>query len=203
MIHLHTSKIFDDDLTKSDCDLPQAENKNVGWHWYAHRITLLRKKCIIVMEENSRYALIYAGLKKKDFAQFDKILFRRIVAEASWLCSLSHPDQKEQLIAAVEQKCSSTVWSLGLNHSVQAHIRRVADEVEYLADHRLEELTKSVQGQFALGFEVNKKYRKCKGDKDYFVPYKIWRDSLLALLPPQEKTNVVNLADFRKGRGIV
>lgn len=200
MIHLYTSKIFTNDLIKSGCDLPQAENGNVGWHWYAHRVTLLRKKCIIVMEENSRYALIFTGLKKKDFAQFDQLLTRRIVAESSWLCNLSHNDQKEQLIAAVEQKCSSTAWSLGLNRSVQSHIRQVADEVGYLADNRLEQLTKSMQGEFALGFEVNKRYRKRKEDKDYFVPYRVWRDSLLALLTPQVKTNVVTLADFRKGR---
>jgi len=200
MIHLHTSKIFNDDLSKSGFALPVAENKNVGWHWYAHRVTLLRKKCIIVMEEASRYALIFVGLKKKDFAHFDKVLASRIVAEASWLCDLPHPRSNEQLIAAVEQKCSSFVWSPGLNRSVQSHIRQVADEVGCFADNRLEQLTKSTQGEFALGFEVNKRYRKRKEDKDYFVPYKIWRTSLLALLTPQDGSNVINLADFRKGR---
>ena len=203
MIHLHTSKIFSDDLSKSGCVLPESENKNVGWHWYAHRITLLRKKCIIVMEETSRYALIFSGLKKKDFASFDKVLASRITAEASWLCDLPHPRSNEKLIAAVEQKCSSFIWSPGLNRSVQSHIRQVADEVEYLVKCRFERLPESAEEEFALGFQINERYRKRKGDKDYFVPCKVWRASLLALLTLQDRSNVINLADFRKGRGAV
>ncbi len=201
MIHLHTSKTFNDDLTKSGCVLPLAENENVGWHWYAHRITLMRKKCIIVMEENSRYALIFVGLKKKDFAQFDKILASRIVAEASWLCNLPQPGSNEQLITVVERKCLSTVWSQGLNRSVQSHIRQVADDVESLVHCRFERLPESAKEEFSLGSYVNDRYRKRKGDKDYFVPYKVWRTSLLALIPPQTRSNVVSLADFRKRRG--
>ncbi|MCK4501809.1 MAG: hypothetical protein KAU22_02165, partial [Desulfuromonadales bacterium] len=194
MIHLHTSKIFNDDLTKSGCVLPSAENKNVGWNWFAHRIILMRKKCILVMEETSRYALIFVGLKKKDFTRFDKLLASRIVAEASWLCDLPHPGPNEQLIAAVEQKCLSTVWSPGLDRSVQSHIRQVADEVGYLVKCRFERLPESAEEEFALGVQVNERYRKRKGDKDYFVPYKIWRASLLDLLTPQARSNVINLA---------
>jgi len=154
-IHLHTSKIFTDDLTKSGCILPSAENKSAGWNWYAHSITLMRKKCIIVMEEASRYALIFVGLKKKDFCRFDKVLASRIIAEASWLCDLPHPDPNEKLIAEVEQKCSSTVWSQGLNRSVQSHIRQVADEMEYLIHRRYDQLPESSKEVLALGFEVN------------------------------------------------
>ncbi len=199
MIHLHTSKIFTNDLTKSGCVLPSAENKSAGWNWYAHRITLMRKKCIIVMEEACRYALIFIGLKKKSFSQFDKVLASRIIAEASWLCDLSHPEPNEQLIVAVEQKCSSTIWSQGLDRSVQSHIRQVADEIEYLVKCHFEQLPESAEEEFTLGFQVNERYRKRKGDKDYFVPHKIWRASLLALLVPQVRSNVVNMADFRKG----
>lgn len=50
MVHLHTSKLFGDDLAKSGCDLLAPEDMSAGWHWYGHRITLMRKKCVIVME---------------------------------------------------------------------------------------------------------------------------------------------------------
>ena len=100
MIHLHISKIFGDDLTKAGCTFPPMGDGN-SWHWYAHRITLMRKKCVIVMEEASRYALIFVGLRKPDFAGFDKVLRSRIVAEASWLCDLPQPGPNEQLIAKV------------------------------------------------------------------------------------------------------
>lgn len=200
MIHLHTSKIFNDDLIKSGCGLPSAEHKNADWHWYAHRVTLLRKKCVIAMEEASRYALIFVVVKKIEFAHFDKLLRNRIAAEASWLCDLPHPDPNEQLIAAVEQKSSSVVFSSGLDRSVQAHIRQVADEMEYFVKYRFERLPESADEEFALGCQLNDTLRKRGGDKDYFYPQRRWRESLLALLPQQAKSNVVNLADFRKGQ---
>jgi len=200
MIHLHTSKIFNDDLIKSGCGLLSAEHKNADWHWYAHRVTLLRKKCVIVMEEASRYALIFVGVKKIEFAHFDKLLRNRIVAEASWLCGLPHPSPNEQLVAAVEQKSSSVVFSSGLDRSVQAHIRQVADEMEYFVKYRFERLPESADEEFALGCQLNDTLRKRGGDKDYFYPQRKWRESLLALLSQQTRSNVVNLADFRKGR---
>lgn len=203
MLHLHTSKAFNDDLTKAGCHLPPAENENAGWHWYAHRITLMREKCIIVMEETGRYSLLFVGLKKKDFAQFGKVLTSRIIAEASWLCDLPHPGPSEQLIAAVEQKCQSVVFSPGLDRSVQAHIRQVADEMEYLVKYRFERLPESADEEFGLGLCLNDALRKRGKDKDYFYPHKKWRASLLALLTPQAGANVINLDDFRKGRGNV
>ena len=200
MIHLHTSKIFGDDLTKAGCNLPAAGNGN-AWNWFAHRVTLMRKKCVIVMEEASRYALIFTGLKKNDFAGFDQVLRSRIIAEASWLCDLPHPGPNEQLIAAVARQCSSTVWSQGLDRSVQAHIRQVADEMEYFVKYRFERLPESAEEEYALGRPLNDTLRKRGGEKDYFYPQKRWRESLLALLQPQISGNVVNLTDFRKGRG--
>ncbi|PLY04403.1 MAG: hypothetical protein C0622_03020 [Desulfuromonas sp.] len=199
MIHLHTSKVFTDDLASAGCILPSAATGN-AWHWYAHRITLKRKKCIIVMEETSRYALIFVGLRKLDFAGFDKVLRSRIVAEASWLCDLPHPGPNERLIKAVQGKCFPVACSQGLDRSVQAHIRQVADELDYLVRYRFERLPESAEEEFALGNLVNDTLRKRGGDKDYFYPQKKWRESLLSLLTSQNNSNVVNLADFRKGR---
>jgi hypothetical protein len=50
MIHLHTSKVFSNDLAKAKCVL-SASTSDSAWHWYAHRITLMWKKYLIVMEE--------------------------------------------------------------------------------------------------------------------------------------------------------
>jgi hypothetical protein len=160
----------------------------------------MRKKCIIVMEEASRYVLIFAGLKKRDFAGFDTVLRLRIVAEASWLCDLPHPGPNKQLIAAVDQQCLSTVWSQGLDRSVQAHTRQVADEMGYLVRNRFEGLPETAQQEFALGFCLNDTLRKRSGDKDYFYPNERWRESLFKLLQPQDRANVVSLADVRRER---
>lgn len=202
MIHLHTSKVFSDDLAKAQCVLSSSANDS-AWHWYAHRITLMRKKCVIVMEEVSRYTLFFAGLKQKDFSRFDQILTDRILVEASWLCDLPQSKTNKQLTAELEQKSSPVCCSQGLNRSVQSHIRQVADHLEYLVHYRFERLPESTDEEIALGNIVNDTLRKRSSDKDYFSPQEKWRESLLALLAAPGKTNVVNLADFRKDRGKV
>ena len=120
MIHLHTSKVFSDDLAKANCVLSSSANGS-AWHWYAHRITLMRKKCVIVMEEASRYALFFVGLKKKD-------------------CNPPQSKTNERLMAVLEQKSSPVFCSQGLDRSVQAHIPQVADELESLVCYRFERL---------------------------------------------------------------
>lgn len=91
-------------------------------------------------------------------------------------------------------------FSQGLDRSVQAHIRQVADEMEYFVKYRLERLPKTPGEEFTLGCQLNDTLRKRGGDKDYFYPQEKWRASLLSLLP-ESGSKVVSLAVFRKGRG--
>jgi len=60
-----------------------------------------------------------------------------------------------------------------------------------------ERLPESVDEEIFGGSFVNDTLRKRSGDKDYFSPQRKWCESLLALLAPPERTNAVNLADFR------
>ena len=200
MIHFHTSKTLAEDLNKAGYDFPFSDKDETPWHWYAHRITLLRKKCIIVMEEQSRYALIFVGLKKSDFAQFDKVLTSRIIAEASWLCDLPHSGPNEKLIAAVEQRCTTINVSQGLDRSVQAHIRQVGEELEIQVKYHDGRLPESAEEEFAMGNKINGMLRKRGGYKDYLYPREKWRESLLSLLKPQGRSNLVSMVDFKKVR---
>lgn len=198
MIHLHLSKIFADDLHKAGCNTQAPATKDSTWHWYAHRVTLLRRKCIIVMEEESRYALIFVGLKKPDLAQFGKVLASRIVAEASGLCDLPHPGPNEQLIDKLTRTCTPLGFSQGLNRSLQAHIKHVALEMELIVRHRVGRLPENAKEEFALGLMLNDTLRKHSKEKDYFVPVKRWRENLLRMLEPRDTSNLICLADFRK-----
>ena len=198
MIQLHMTKKFQEDLTKAGCTLPETNDKTAGWHWYAHRITLMRKKCVIVMDEECRYALIFFGLKKLDFANFEQVLTSRIIAEASWLCDLPDSGENELLVEIIQQKCTEMFFDRKPNRSVQAHIRQVALELEYFVlfiDERLPGLTEE---EIDLGLKINDRYRKRQQDKDYFVPTKCWRKSLLTLISAQRSAKIYNLDDFRK-----
>jgi len=198
MIQLHLTKKFHEDLSKSGCALAETNDQTAGWHWYAHRITLLRKKCIIVMEEECRYALIFFGLKKLDFAHFEQVLTSRIIAEASWLCDLPHPKENEILIKKVQQKCSEMFFDRKPNRSVQAHIRQVAQELEYLIYFIDEKLPELAEEEIELGLKINDRLRKRQQDKDYFMPMECWRKSLLSLVSPQGGAKIYNLDDFRR-----
>ena len=198
MIQLHTTKKFHEDLTKSGCAMPETDGKTEGWHWYAHRITLMRKKCVIVMEEECRYALIFFGLKKGDFANFEQVLTSRIIAEASWLCDLSDSGENELLVEIIQQKCSEMFFDRKPNRSVQAHIRQVALELEYFVLFIDERLPGRTEEEIDLGLKINDRYRKRQQDKDYFMPKKCWRKSLLTLISAQRSAKIYNLDDFRK-----
>jgi len=198
MIQLHLTKKFHEDLSKSGCALPETNDQAAGWHWYAHRITLLRKKCVIVMEEECRYALIFFGLKKMDFARFEQVLISRVIAEASWLCDLPQPKENEILIEKVRQKCSGMFFDRTPNRSVQAHIRQVAQELEYLIYFIDEKLPELAEEEIELGLKLNDRLRKRQQDKDYFMPLECWRKSLLSLASPQGSAKIYNLDDFRK-----
>ena len=198
MIQLHLTEIFHKDLTIAGSALPETDDKTAGWHWYAHRITLLRKKCVIVMEEECRYALIFFGLKKRDFAHFEQVLTSRIIAEASWLCDLPQPGKNEMLIEKVQQKCSSMFFDRKSNRSVQAHIRQVARDLEYLIHFIDEKLPEPGKEELDLGLKINDSLRKRQQDKDYFVPLKCWRESLLTLASTPVSAKIYNLDDFRK-----
>ena len=198
MIQLHLTQKFHEDLTKAGSIMPEINDKTDGWHWYAHRITLMRKKCVIVMEEECRYALIFFGLKKGDFTHFEQVLSSRIIAEARWLCDLSDYGEDKLLVEKVRQKCSGIFFDRKPNRSVQAHIRQVAQEVEYLVHFIDETLPESAEEEINLGLKINDRYRKRQQDKDYFVPIKSWRKALLTLIAAPSSAKLYNLADFRK-----
>lgn len=84
---------------------------------------------------------------------------------------------------------------------MQSHIRQAGDELYSLIHYRFGRLPETPEEEIALGAIVNDTVRKRGCDKDYFFPQRKWRESLLALLAPSQKTNVVNLFDFRKDRG--
>ena len=197
MIQLHLTKKFHEDLSKAGCALPESSS-TAEWHWYAHRVTLLRKKCVIVMEEECRYALIFFGLKKLDFANFELVLTNRIIAEASRLCDLAQPEENERLIEKIEQKCGEISFDRKPNRSVQAHIRQVAQELEYLILFIDEKLPEPGEEEIDMGLRINDRLRKRQQNKDYFVPLKCWRKSLLSLVSPPLGAKVYHLDDFRK-----
>lgn len=47
--------------------------------WHAHSFTSNRRKCVLLMNNQTRYNFILYGLKKDDFRRFDHVIYEKIV----------------------------------------------------------------------------------------------------------------------------
>ena len=88
--------------------------------WYGHRVTIDRRKCVVLMEAKTRYGLLFAGLTKPEFQRLDERLRERVPLELGLL----HDDAglAERFRPAVERLAEPTVIEPGRDRSVQAHI---------------------------------------------------------------------------------
>ena len=190
MIQIHASKVLTADLK---VHLTNAPTSPGAMQWYAHRVYVLRRKCVIAMEAQSRYAMVFTGLTKPDFERFPELFLDRLVREALPICQLDD-DQSDHLAALVMMLGESIQISPGSDRSVQAHINDVARELDWMA-HDIGYLPEHDSHEFNFGLRVNQMLRKRKGDKDYFYPFEELRGFWLGLLQHMAKKpdNVVPL----------
>ncbi len=174
--------------------------------WYAHVVIIARRKCIIAMELQSRYAMVFCGLTQKDFAVFPSMFKDRFWREVCSICQAPHPlpePETERLAALVKMMADKQCFQKGNNPSVSTHIKQVKEELEFLVKYQRQTLPTGDEAEFKFGLKTNEILRKRKGDKDYFYPIAVFRDFWLGLLnhtsdnSPMRKDNVV-FVDFKK-----
>lgn len=146
--------------------------------WYAHRVYVLCRKCVIAMEAQSRYAMVFSGLTKPDFEKFPELFLDRLMREALSICQLA--DEQSEHLAALIMLLGEPIQP-GSDRSVQAHINDVIRELDWMA-HDIGYLPKQASHEFNFGLRVNQMLRKRKGDKDYFYPLEELRGLWLGLL---------------------
>ncbi len=177
MIQLHVSKTLASDLKPF---LIEASVDPQAMQWYAHRVLILRRKCVIAMELNSRYAILFPALVKKDFKEFSEIFRMRLVNEAVSVCAKAEPATEK--IAALALLISEQIQiHPGSDRSVQAHINDVARELDWMA-RDIGRLPETNEEAFGFGLRVNLSYRRRKQDKDYFIPFERFREFWLGAL---------------------
>src|SRR5512139_3051011 len=95
-MQIHLSKALATDLKSH---LIEAPTDLHAMQWYGHRVTVLRRKCVILMESRSRYAMVFTGLTKPDFARFPERVRERLWREALSICQLE--DEQSARLAAL------------------------------------------------------------------------------------------------------
>jgi len=188
MLQFHLSKVLAKDMAMHLQASAPAEPAG-ALQWYAHRVTVNRRKCVLLMEQRSRYCMVFCGLTKPDFANFNNTFRDRLWREVLSVCNLDD-EQSAHLRGLVHLATEEFTFAPGHDRSVQAHINDVAWHLEDQA-YASNSLPLEPHEAFAFGSFVNGLIRKRKGDKDYFHPLDVFRDfwlDLLAELGPKIET---------------
>lgn len=182
MLKFHLSKTLSKDLSMHLAE--PLTDSNAAMQWYAHRVTVLRRKCIIAMELQSRYCMVFCGLTKKEFAAFPDTFQEQLWREAVTVCQLDEL-QADKLAAPIHIIGDEQHYQSGSDRSVQAHINDVAWHLKDMAEE-IGFLPESPEDAFGFGVKVNELLRICKGDKDYFRPIDEFRGFWLEMLDEVE-----------------
>ena len=171
-MHFHLSANAAHDLKIKDFAPTTEGDTASAQHWYVHRVIVQRRKQVIVMEAQSRYALVFCGVTKPFFDDFTDIfadtLWRHIVS----LCEVPAP-QWERVKAMTTAMCATPCYHKGLNKSLQAHIKDAAVQMEWRMEFGELPPVITDPGQlFELSFFINRTPRTRHGEKQCIFPYK-------------------------------
>ncbi len=183
MLQFHLSRTLSGDLKKHLSD--SLDTDAGAMQWYGHRVTVMKRKCVLMMELRSRYCMLFAGLTKQDFDRFPDLFADRLWREVLSICLLDD-EHSSQLASLALLTGEQQRYQLGSNRSIQTHLRQAAEHLHDIANQQMGRLPQSGEEQFGCGVQINETLRKCKGDKDYFVPLDRFRDFWLGMLKFQQ-----------------
>ena len=179
MICINLSKVLGGDLKTlvgEHCDAEKFE-----LNWFAHRVNINRRKCIIVVEVSTRYAMIFTGLVKKDFQNFSQIFAERLWRELLDLLQLSDKDSA-RISDTILDCITNQHFQLGHDRSVNSHITQIVGETNLLIEYREYPFPESTGEAMHFGTIYNRMLRKTGKHKGYFYPgeefAKLWTRKL-------------------------
>jgi hypothetical protein len=135
MIQFHLSKAAAEDLKQ--LVEPAAPINYQAMQWYLHRVTVARRKCIVAMEQQSRYALVFCGLTKKEFAEFPQLFSYWFALHAlACMADIVGDDElmEQHVLEVAAGLAAGQTYQLGSDRSVNAHIRQVVDFLKILVE---------------------------------------------------------------------
>lgn len=165
MIQIYTFKSLSSDLAMHLNDAPPNPG---ALQWYAHRVQIMRRKCVIAMEMQSRYAMLFPAMTKPDFLRFPETFRDRLVREASTICAFCGVST-EEVMAVAELAAESVKVMAGTNRSVQGHINEVARDLDWRA-REIGALPANDSEAFSFGLWVNETPPGRKGERDMIIP---------------------------------
>lgn len=183
MLQIHLSKALAKEL--KECVSPQKNADPQALQFYAQLTDIEGERTIVLMELQSRYALLFCGVSDYHIEHFQDIVQERLWREVCAIAELGQ-DLPEKELAVL----SDTVLGLteqqyfqeGHDPSVGSHIRSVIEELRSFNRHEDYELPLHLDQAMEFDFIVNNFVRKSRGGAEKFVPLEVFRDFWLGLL---------------------
>ncbi|MDF0604978.1 hypothetical protein HZU77_004840 [Neisseriaceae bacterium TC5R-5] len=141
------------------------------WEWQLHVIKLARSNVFIAMEQESRFALIFGGIKKGDAVTLLKQLYQRVANHFIWLndrAAWLSESEAQLAVGRFLQQNRYFDFVLANDRSVQAHINDVAWQLELVAE-QAGRLPQDDDEEVDFEERVNSLLRSVRGG-DYFLP---------------------------------
>jgi len=102
--------------------------------WYGHRVTIERRKCVVLMDVATRYAMLFPALTRPGFRRLGERLCQRLPTELARI----HGDAAiaERMRPVVGRLADPIVAVRGRDRSIQSHINDVVYFIRcWVADH--------------------------------------------------------------------
>lgn len=183
MLQIHLSQSLAKDLEGHVQEAIEAEP--TALQWFAHKVVVARRKCLVMMEYQSRYAMVFCGLTKKEFDHFPDLLQERIWREVNIISQLDESLTEDDfaILSDLTLDLTSTqYYQRGSDRSVMSHISQVVEDLKSSVEDDGFELPTSSNEAIHFGLGVNDMLRKRKGDTDYFVPLEVYTGFWLGLV---------------------
>lgn len=165
------------------------DDVDTNMQWVLHVVTLLDSHCVVAMEVNTRYCMIFTNVTDVDSELFVKRFIVRLVTEMCIMFDLSFDHIQSYVDAFVKEHPQALLCQRG-DRSVQSHINDVVWHLTHQVE-RTDKLPTDINELINLGVFVNQLLRKTSLTKDYFYPYEsmrtYWSDAFPMFLNDQKE----------------
>lgn len=162
--------------------------------WYGHSSVIDKRQCVIMMEAESRYAMVFCGMEKRDFEDFPGLFQQRLLREVSVIAQLEAPLSEADLALLsdlVLDISAEEIFHPGNHRSVSSHLNQVRQHLEILLEDGYLLPTTSDEA-FQFGLLANDTPRMRQGSKKHFYPIRVFHDFWLGLLKCALKARVTD-----------
>ncbi len=152
----------------NDQPLPETDTP---WVWQLHAVKIMRQSVLVAMHVDTRFAMMFWGMKKGDRESFLRLFFERLANQLTWLAQDAGALDEAGCDAMVNRLIAvhrTFRFQLGSDRSVQTHINEV---VHCCRDAVADNGCFPDNYEEAAGFEqhLNGMIRSIRGG-DYFHP---------------------------------